>query len=62
MPQSLSVFAVSLQEHPELLESIIRLSARNVKGYYHSSNNISVQECSAECGTERAGADFPLFL
>jgi hypothetical protein len=34
MPQSLSVFAVSLQEHPELLEHIMHLSALNVKSYY----------------------------
>jgi hypothetical protein len=34
MPQSLYVFAVSLQEHPELLAIIIAVSCRNVKGYY----------------------------
>jgi hypothetical protein len=34
MPQSLSVFAVSLQEHPELLVIILPLLRLNVKGYY----------------------------
>jgi hypothetical protein len=34
MPQSLSVFAVSLQEHPELLQIIMPLLLQDVKGYY----------------------------
>ncbi|OGW48156.1 MAG: hypothetical protein A2078_01170 [Nitrospirae bacterium GWC2_57_9] len=34
MPQSLSVFAVSLQEHPELLKSIMLLLVGKVKLYY----------------------------
>jgi len=34
IPQSQSVFAVSLQEHPELLKVIIALLGRNVKDYY----------------------------
>jgi len=34
MPQSLSVFAVSLQEHPELLIRIIHLLPRYVNDYY----------------------------
>jgi hypothetical protein len=33
MPQSLSVFAVSLQEHPELLETIMPDPRINVKRY-----------------------------
>src|SRR5512134_3770102 len=37
IPQSLSVFAVSLQEHPELLECSIPLSHGNVKLYYSLS-------------------------
>jgi hypothetical protein len=41
MPQSLSVFAVSLQEHPELLEYIIHLLYLNVNSYYCSSDNTS---------------------
>jgi hypothetical protein len=39
MPQSLSVFAVSLQEHPELLINIMPLPRRNVNGYYCLSDN-----------------------
>jgi hypothetical protein len=34
MPQSRLIFAVSLQEHPELLDAIIHLSGHNVNGYY----------------------------
>jgi len=37
MPQSLSVFAVSLQEHPELLKCIMHFLVRNVKSYYWHS-------------------------
>jgi hypothetical protein len=39
-PQSLSVFAVSLQEHPELLAHIFHLLPRNVNGYYCPGDNI----------------------
>src|SRR6185369_10407934 len=39
MPQSQSVFAVSLQEHPELLRRIMPLLRRNVNGYYCSDDN-----------------------
>ena len=35
MPQSLYVFAVSLQEHPELLTGMIRDYSNNVKSYYY---------------------------
>jgi hypothetical protein len=34
MPQSLSVFAVSLQEHPELLNDILPLLCWNVNSYF----------------------------
>jgi hypothetical protein len=40
MPQSLSVFAVSLQEHPELLDGIMPLLPLNVKDYYHDGREI----------------------
>jgi len=39
MPQSLSVFAVSLQEHPELLKRIIPLLSLNVNSYYRDSDD-----------------------
>jgi hypothetical protein len=46
MPQSLSVFAVSLQEHPELLMIIIHLLRRNVNTYFCPNKNTFAQRQS----------------
>jgi hypothetical protein len=41
MPQSRSVFAVSLQVHPELLERIMPLLHLDVNAYYCANDNSS---------------------
>jgi hypothetical protein len=40
MPQSRTVFAVSLQVHPELLKTIFPHLHQEVKGYYFSFSQV----------------------